>query len=193
MALQESGWFERASIEIRASDASSDAIERARKGVYRERSFRSLSPERRAEYFRVDGERTWRVRPDLQSRIQYSVANLVNTSDIADLCGADVIFCRNVFIYFSDAAIARTVASFARYIQVPGYLFVGSSESLIRATTEFVLEDVDDAVRLREGALMESVLRVLVVDDSAYVRKVVKEMLSRSPFIEVVRCRTRRA
>jgi len=145
MALQESGWFERASIEIRASDASSDAIERARKGVYRERSFRSLSPQRRAEYFRADGERTWRVRQDLQSRIQYSVANLVNTSDTADLCGADVIFCRNVFIYFSDAAIARTVASFARYIQVPGYLFVGSSESLIRATTEFVLEDVDDA------------------------------------------------
>ena len=145
MALHEAGWFQRASIEIRASDASSAAIDRARKGVYRERSFRSLSSERRAEYFRPEGENTWRVRPDLQAHVRYSVANLMSPGDIADLAAADVIFCRNVFIYFSDAAIARTVGYFARYIQTPGYLFVGSAESLIRATSDFDLEDVDDA------------------------------------------------
>ena len=145
MALKEAGWFERASIEIQASDASSAAIEKARTGLYRERSFRSLSPERKSNYFRADGPHTWRVQPELQSRIRYSVANLMNANDIANLAAADVVFCRNVFIYFSDTAIARTVRSFARYMPVPGYLFVGSAESLVRATADYVLEDVDDA------------------------------------------------
>ena len=145
MALHEAGWFQRASIEIMASDASSAAIEKARKGVYRERSFRSLSEERRAKYFSAYGENTWRVRSELQSRIRYSIANLMSTNDISGLASADVIFCRNVFIYFSNVAIARTVGAFARSIQPPGYLFVGSAESLIRATAEFTLEDIDDA------------------------------------------------
>src|SRR5262249_7509096 len=51
MALQEAGWFDRASIEIIGTDGSSTAIERAQAGVYRERSFRNLSPDRRARFF----------------------------------------------------------------------------------------------------------------------------------------------
>jgi chemotaxis protein methyltransferase CheR len=109
------------------------------------RYFGSLAPERRSDYFRAAEMNTWRVRPDLQSRVRYSVANLMNAGEIAGMAAADVIFCRNVFIYFSDVAIARTVESFARYIHAPGYLFVGSSESLIRATADFALEDIDDA------------------------------------------------
>lgn len=145
MVLHEGGWFERASIEILASDASSAAIEKAKGGLYRERSFRSLSPTRRAEYFRAEEGKVWRVAPDLQSRVRYSVANLMNADEIASLAVSDVIFCRNVFIYFSEVAISRTVGSFARSMPAPGYLFVGSSESLIRATADFELEDVDDA------------------------------------------------
>jgi len=51
MALNEAGWFERASNEIVASDASSKAIDRARKGVYRERAFRNLPARLRDRYF----------------------------------------------------------------------------------------------------------------------------------------------
>ena len=51
MALNEAGWFDRAAIEIYASDASAAAIEKARRGVYRERSFRSLPPRLREKYF----------------------------------------------------------------------------------------------------------------------------------------------
>jgi chemotaxis protein methyltransferase CheR len=146
MALQEAGCFERGSIEIRASDGSSAAIEKAVKGVYRDRAFRSLSDERRSKYFLQEGAASWRVKPDLQSRIRYSVANLMNPNEIASLAAADVIFCRNVFIYFSTAAITSTLRSFAKFMPVPGYLMVGSSESLMRLTTDFVLEDVEDAL-----------------------------------------------
>ena len=101
LALHETGWFDRASIEIHGSDASSVAIDKARAGVYRERSFRNLSSERRARYFLQEGQKTWRVVPELQSKVHFSVANLMSEGEICSLATADVIFCRNVFIYFS--------------------------------------------------------------------------------------------
>jgi chemotaxis protein methyltransferase CheR len=146
MALEEAGWFDRAKVEIYASDASSSAIEKARRGVYRERSFRSLSPELRAKYFSREGTTsTWRVKEDLHARVRWGVANLINEREVAPLASAHVIFCRNVFIYFSEGAIAKTVHSFAEHIRPPGYLFVGTSESLLRLTTDFILEEIDNA------------------------------------------------
>lgn len=156
MALNESGWFQKASIEIVASDASTRAIDRASKGIYRERAFRNLPPELRARYFKREGA-DWRVNRDIHSRIKWEVANLVNENQIAPLADADFIFCRNVFIYFSENAISRVVRSFSRYIRPPGYLFVGAAESLLRLTTEFTLTEVDDAFVYAKDASPEKI------------------------------------
>ena len=144
IALNEAGWFERASIEIVASDASSKAIDRAARGVYRERAFRNLPAHLRDRYFEQEGS-DWRVRSDIHSRIKWGIANLIDENQIAPLASADFIFCRNVFIYFSESAISRVVRSFSRFIRPPGYLFVGAAESLLRMTTDFTLTEVDDA------------------------------------------------
>jgi chemotaxis protein methyltransferase CheR len=144
MALNEAGWFERASIEIVASDASSKAIDRATNGCYRERSFRNLPAHLRARYFEPDGS-CWRVRKDIHSRVKWGVANLMDADQIAPLATADFIFCRNVFIYFSESSIGRVVRSFARFIRPPGYLFVGAAESLLRISMDFTLSEIDDA------------------------------------------------
>jgi chemotaxis protein methyltransferase CheR len=144
IALNEAGWFEKASIEIVASDASTKAIDRATKGIYRERAFRNLPPELRARYFEREGA-DWRVNRDIHSRIKWEVANLMNENQIAPLAAVDFILCRNVFIYFSENAISRVVRSFSRYIRPPGYLFVGAAESLLRMTTDFTLTEIDDA------------------------------------------------
>lgn len=144
IALNEAGWFERASIEILASDASSKAIDRAVQGVYKQRAFRNLPADLRERYFEAEGS-GWRVRSDIHSRVKWRVANLMDEDQIAPLSSADVIFCRNVFIYFSESAIARVVRSFFRSIRSPGYLFVGAAESLLRLTTDFTLNEIDDA------------------------------------------------
>src|SRR6185369_3328545 len=144
IALNEAGWFERASIEIVASDASSKAIDRATRGVYRERAFRNLPAPLRDRYFERDGS-DWRVRSNIHSRVRWQLANLIEEDQISHLAAADFIFCRNVFIYFSESAISRVVRSFARFIRPPGYLFVGAAESLIRLTTDFNLTEIDDA------------------------------------------------
>lgn len=144
IALNEAGWFDRLPIEIFASDASSKAIDRAMNGVYRQRAFRNLPAQLRDRYFQPEGS-DWRARSDLHSRIKWSLANLMEEEQIAPQSAADFIFCRNVFIYFSESAIRRAVRSFARFIRPPGYLFVGAAESLLRVTTDFTLTEVDDA------------------------------------------------
>jgi chemotaxis protein methyltransferase CheR len=144
IALNEAGWFERASIEIVASDASTKAIDRATRGVYRERAFRNLPTPLRDRYFERDGS-DWRVSSSIHSRIKWELANLMEEDQISHLADADFIFCRNVFIYFSETAISRVVRSFSRFIRPPGYLFVGAAESLIRMTTDFTLTEIDDA------------------------------------------------
>lgn len=144
IALNEAGWFQRASIEIFASDASSKAIDRAVEGVYRQRAFRNLPPQLQNRYFTPEGS-DWRVRSDIHSRIKWRIANLMDEEQIAEQASSDFIFCRNVFIYFSENAIRRAVRSFASFIRPPGHLFVGAAESLLRVTTDFTLTEVDDA------------------------------------------------
>jgi len=144
IALNEAGWFDRASIEIVASDASSKAIGRAVQGVYRSRALRSLPAHLRDRYFQPEGS-DWRIRSDIHARVKWGMANLVDEEQIAPLASADFIFCRNVFIYFSENAIRRAVHSFAKSMRSPGYLFVGAAESLLRLSTDFTLNEIDDA------------------------------------------------
>ncbi|MFL6281870.1 MAG: CheR family methyltransferase [Pyrinomonadaceae bacterium] len=146
MALNEAGWLARVPVEIRASDASPAAIEKARRGVYRERSFRNLPAELRAKYFTQEGEtKTWRIDAKLHAGIEWGVVNLMDEAEVAPRAAADIIFCRNVFIYFSNQSISRTLRMFAAHIRPPGYLCVAASESLLRLTEDFELREIGDA------------------------------------------------
>jgi len=145
MMLEEEGWFDRVRIEIHGSDASPAAIERARAGRYRERSFRALPPALREKYFRQE-DGTWTVAPALQRRVaSWSVVNLLDEAAVAVRAAAPIVFCRNVFIYFSDAGIRNVVEQFARAMPSPAYLCVGASESLLRVTSRFELEELGGA------------------------------------------------
>jgi len=143
IALREAGWG-RHPIVIQASDASEAALAKARAGLYRERSFRSLSSELRAKYFDLAPEGA-RLRRDLLLPVTFQRANIMVAAEIADLATAPAVFCRNVFIYFSPDAIKRVVVSFAHSMPAGGHLFVGASESLLRLTTDFELQEIGDA------------------------------------------------
>jgi chemotaxis protein methyltransferase CheR len=144
MALNEGGWFERLPIEIYATDVSPAAIERARKGFYRERSFRTLPTRLRDKYFLKENGGS-KITAQIHGKVRWANANLMNASEIAGFATTQIIFCRNVFIYFSTSAIRQTVSLFAQQMYKPGYLFVGSSESLLRTTTEFQFQEIGGA------------------------------------------------
>jgi chemotaxis protein methyltransferase CheR len=144
MLLEEAGWFRRAAIELIASDASPAALERARSGRYGERSFRNLPLAMRARYF-TEHQGQFVVDPDLHRRVSYDIVNLMNEDQMARHASASIVFCRNVFIYFSDRSIRRALDVLERSMPSPGYLCVAAAESLLRRTTIFALRDIGGA------------------------------------------------
>jgi chemotaxis protein methyltransferase CheR len=139
MALNEAGWLERASIEIYASDASYVAIERAIQGLYSEPRIQQLDVRLRDKYFMRE-QGGWRVVPELQKLIEWKVANLMSQNEVADLAQSHVIVCRNVFIYFTESAICKTLRLFARFMSAGAYLFSDSGDyftSLVSSTDLF--------------------------------------------------------
>jgi len=144
MALQEGRWFDRLAVEIVGSDASAALVDRARTGLYTDRSLRNLPAGWRDRYLRPEGG-AWRVDRSLHARVRWTTANLVDESDVGPLASADVIFCRNVFIYFSDDAIRQVTRTFAERMPPQGYLFLSASESLMRLSTDFKMDEVGSA------------------------------------------------
>lgn len=144
MALDQAGWFDRAAVSIVASDASRAAVERARAGVYRERSFRTLPWPLRDKYFRREAD-GWRVDPALHARILWNTVNIMDRTQAAAFASSPIVFCRNLMIYFSEMTIARTVRFFDEMMPTPGYLCLGASESLLRHSTCFELEEFGGA------------------------------------------------
>ena len=143
MALNEAG-FGNHPIQIIASDASEAALARARAGVFRPRSFRALPENLRDKYFTPSGA-AWQLSPEILQKVEFRRANLMSLPEIAGMTSANVIFCRNVFIYFSPDAIRHVINDFAKGMPPGGFLFVGSSESLLKITKDFELEDINDA------------------------------------------------
>lgn len=143
IALQEAGWGTHP-IEIWASDASEAALEKARTGLYRERSFRALPLLLKEKYFRVVPG-GYQLDNHIISRVRFRWANLVAPNQVEELAAANVVFCRNVFIYFSPQAITRVISSFAQRMPADSHLFVGASESLLKLTSEFDLREINRA------------------------------------------------
>ena len=151
MALDQAGLLDGGSVEIDATDGSRAMIERAKQGSYGARSFRQLSDDVRAKYFVPDGDR-WRPDPRLRRNIRWNVANLARPEEIERYATADVIFCRNVFIYFSDDAIRSALRVFSRQMPPDGYLFLGASESLTRLGVDLELVEIGGAFAyVKEG------------------------------------------
>lgn len=144
MRLLEAGLGDRR-IEIIGSDASLAAVEAARRGVYREKSFRTLPPELRQKYFKP-APGGWSLSEDIKKRVSFTRANLFEPGEIAALARVQAIFCRNVFIYFSPHAMRQTIAMMAAKMPPGGHLFVGASESLLRLTTDFELKEIKSAL-----------------------------------------------
>jgi chemotaxis protein methyltransferase CheR len=144
MALDDSGLFRQMDIEIIGTDGSEAMVERAKAGVFGNRSMRAISDSMRARYF-TPVEKGWRIDPSLHDRVRWGQANLASETDVRPYASANVIFCRNVLIYFSDDAIRNVAATFARLMPTDGYLFLGASESLLRLATDFKMVELGTA------------------------------------------------
>jgi chemotaxis protein methyltransferase CheR len=137
-------------LEIVATDVNPEAVAHAARGVYEARRVRDVPPPLRDRYFDRDGER-WRVRAGLRRLIAaIRPHNLVSSISPRPTDGAwDVIFCRNVIIYFDTPTTRRVLERFHDALAPGGYLFLGYSESLFRLFEGFELTEVAGAFLYR--------------------------------------------
>ncbi|WP_323846759.1 CheR family methyltransferase [Microbulbifer magnicolonia] len=141
MALVES-MGEGADIQVLATDIDTEALQRARRGIYSlEQVRRQLDEQRIRRFFlKGSGRRAGfvRVRPELAARVRFEPLNLVR-GDWSTAQYFDAIFCRNVMIYFDKATQARILERFAPLLKHDGLLFVGHSESFSHISDRFRL------------------------------------------------------
>jgi chemotaxis protein methyltransferase CheR len=139
MLLDERRLFDKGTFEIFASDLNQQVLSRARKGQYRESSFRATPPQTRERYFSKEADGTWRISDAIRNRVSFGRLNIYDEARVALLGQLDVIFCRNVIIYFDESSKRIVVNSFYNRLADGGYLLLGHSESLISLSTQFKL------------------------------------------------------
>ena len=122
-------------LQVWGTDISSNALQRARDGVYDDVALsRGMSQEMRKRYFKQDGNQ-WRVTDDVKKRVNFQELNL--KSGFASLGKFDVIFCRNMLIYFAPDLKSEIMSRMAQNLKPNGYLILGGSETISGYTDEF--------------------------------------------------------
>ena len=117
-------------IEIIATDISPAAIAKARRAIYTANSFRGVPENIIKEYFDPVENGRYRLHDDIRRTVSFQELNLLDRAAMERMRDFDVIFCRNVLIYFDSAGIQQVLADFHRSLRSGGYLFLGHSESL---------------------------------------------------------------
>jgi chemotaxis protein methyltransferase CheR len=131
MAAQLSGWR----VEILGTDLSTEVLEKAKAGVYSQFEVqRGLPIQMLVKFFTQNGE-VWEVSPAIKAMVQYRPLNLL--ADFNHLGGFDVIFCRNVLIYFDQPTKINVLERCARILEPDGFLVLGAAETVVGLTEAF--------------------------------------------------------
>ena len=140
MLLEEARLYAQSVFEIFASDINQSVLAKARRGHYRENAFRATDPAVRQRYFARETDGAWRISDEIRNRVSFGRLNLYDEPRVSLLGNVDVIFCRNVIIYFDDASKRMVINNFYNRLIDGGYLLLGHSESLITLSTQFKLK-----------------------------------------------------
>jgi len=139
MLLLESGdWWRDWQVEILGSDINQRVLHTARKGVYKKSALRATGPEMLAKYF-VEEKGDYRIIDKVKEPVSFSSVNLLDPYKTSLISNMDIIFCRNVIIYFDKEAKKKVIESFYQKLREGGYLLLGHSESLINISNAFEL------------------------------------------------------
>ncbi|HLG81234.1 MAG TPA: protein-glutamate O-methyltransferase CheR [Bradyrhizobium sp.] len=122
-------------VEILATDLSQEVLEKSKAGIYSQFEVqRGLPIQLLVKYFKQMGE-LWQINADIRGMVQHRQLNLLH--DFSQLGVFDVIFCRNVLIYFDQDTKSRIFARLAKAIEPDGFLVLGAAETVVGLTEVF--------------------------------------------------------
>ena len=138
-------------VRVLGTDVSARAIERARTGTYTRHSFRGVSELDLQTYF-IRRPRNFEVKPEIIEMCDFRVMNLLDDTGDRYFEGLDVIFCRNVSIYFREPTIRRLNERLTASLRAGGYLIFGASETLQHQDPRLELVELEGCFVYRKGA-----------------------------------------
>ena len=122
-------------MEIVATDISNEVLEKAKAGIYSQFEVqRGLPIQQLVKYFTQVGE-AWQIAPEIRAMVQFRPLNLLN--DFSSLGTFDLVFCRNVLIYFDQDTKIGVLNRIARQMPSDGYLVLGAAETVVGLTDAF--------------------------------------------------------
>ena len=152
--VHESGLFAGWDVRIIGSDISRRNVSTARRGVYHAASFRVMSDARMRSYF-VKSDAGLQVVDSIKRLCHFGRVNLLDESNAAIVGVTNVVFCRNVLIYFDFRSRRRVIDNLYDRLAPGGYLLLGHSESLLNVSTAFELVHLKEDLVYRKPRVTE--------------------------------------
>lgn len=140
-------------IDVLGTDLSQKALATARHAEYGPSALRSTTPEQKAQFFDLAEQGRVKVKREFKERVRFGWLNLLDAEGARLLPSMDVIFCRNVLIYFDTETRRRVVQLFSERLRDGGYLLLGHSENLFSLTTKFELVQLSGDLVYRKPRL----------------------------------------
>ena len=137
-------------VEILATDISEKVLAQAREGIYGSYTLRNLTPAQVKQHFNPLTGDNFQVKPELKQLITFKNFNLVDYASYRTLGTFDVIFCRNVLIYFDDTVKSKVIKGFHEVLYPKSFLLVGHSESIHSFNIGFDLMHFSKAMGYRK-------------------------------------------
>ncbi|MEH2281187.1 MAG: CheR family methyltransferase [Nostoc sp.] len=155
IALLEAG-LNLPNIQIDAVDISKKCLLKAQRAIYSQYSFRGNNRSFQERYFQPT-EAGYRLGEQVKSMVNFINGNLADPAFLADTPLYDLVFCRNLLIYFDVTTKERTIQVLERLLRPEGLLFVGHAESWLLFKTEFVSVRQHSVVAHRKSRVCENV------------------------------------
>lgn len=144
------------SISILATDINLRALKKAKEGIYNKWSFRGTPKWAKDGYFSKTKENSYKIMPYIKKMVSFSYHNLAKDpfpSLLNNTTAMDIIFCRNVIMYFHPLLIKKIIKCFYRSLLNKGWLLVSGSEGLYVHTSQFVTVNFPDTIFYRKDLL----------------------------------------
>jgi chemotaxis protein methyltransferase CheR len=122
-------------VEIVSSDIDSNMLKRCHEGIYSERSVKGIPTRLLRKYFTALPGNRFAICDDLKASVKFTQVNLAQPSQTRAYRGFDVVFCRNLLIYFDDASRREAADVFYDALNPNGFVFLGHSESMSRISS----------------------------------------------------------
>ncbi|MEH7155087.1 CheR family methyltransferase [Neobacillus drentensis] len=160
MLIQETGLFLPGSVEIIATDINKKVLQKAEKGWYHNSSFAFRRiPERLLKKYFIDENDGYQINASTKRMVKFQQVNLLHENQLTEIGQVDIIFCRNVLIYFDQDKTKRVIQSLYRNLTPTGYLFLGHAESITDSSMGFQKVRSDKSFYYRKESNQDETIR----------------------------------